>query len=165
MESFVYGHTLVREIGTQRGTETWGTTEPETGVAPFRYLLSDPVTVQAAIARCNQDMQVNMGRPRIIDQVLQRSVVNIRRGVEQVDGLRRRRPVYCEMLHSCDERSDTNAAANPDLHGPVVIEGETAIGAFDRHGLTKLQRLLQSGSVVASRLGKEGDLRRVGFPG
>ena len=138
MESLVYGHTLFREISTQRGTETCGTAEPEAGVAPLRYVLPDPITGQAAIARRNQNMQMDIGIPRIIDQVLQRSVVNIRSGVEQVDGLCCRRPVYCKMLHSGDEWSDADAAANPDLHRPVVIERETAIRTFDRHLLTKL---------------------------
>lgn len=162
MESFVNGHTSIREIIAQRVTESCWTAEPEAGIGPFRHLLPDPITGKIAVTSANQNMELNIGSSCLFVQILQSCIIDFCGGMEQVNGLCCCRPVFCKMLHFRDERSYADTRADPDLHRLVVIERETAIGAFDCYWQSRFQRLFKPGSVIAKRLGKEGNLRRVG---
>ncbi len=70
----------------------------------------------------------------------------------RVKPIRMRLALQRDVLHTCDERCDPDTPTDPYLPWLHVIEIETAIGPFDRHGLPDAELFPQPVSVIAQFL-------------
>ncbi|MFC0220113.1 hypothetical protein ACFFJ7_17105 [Pseudochelatococcus lubricantis] len=123
--------------------------------------LAYPLPGQIAVARVDQDVQVDIGTRCALRQFAPRFLVDIGRRVEEID-LLRERPVRCaflkrHMLHAGKKRRDADAAADPDLPRPVVAASEAAVRTFHPDVLPNAKLLPQAARMVSKFLGDEGD--------
>lgn len=149
------------KVSPERFTEGGRATEPDARRAPFRRRFANALATQSSITGVDKNVQAYISRVRIRCKLSQRLLVDISRGVKEVN--RRRNGasgsprLHGQFLHAGDERRDANASADPDLVRAIVVESEATVGPFHLYFLPDAELLPQPAGVVAQFLGDEGD--------
>ena len=139
-----------------------GPAEPDTGIAPLRYRLSDALTIEPAVFVIDQQMQSNFSRSGICLESIDCLLLVLGGRMKQVNrsGVR----VGGTVLESGNEGSDADTCPDPDLVWLRILKVEAAVRPFycDRHA--DFQFFPQTAGVVAQGFGDEGETGVVWIP-